>query len=70
MQKEVYKRHIENFSQHWWFQSRKKKYLYSYSFLELENMIITLMKLIRKLKLKKFNRFQINLFKNLIKFCS
>lgn len=24
MQKEVYKRHIENFSQHWWFQSRKK----------------------------------------------
>lgn len=50
--------------------SRKKKYLYSYSFLELENMIITLMKLMRKLKLKKFNKFQINLFKNLIKFCS
>ena len=49
---------------------KKKKYLYSNSFIELENMIITLMKLIRKLKLKKFNRFQINLFKNLIKFCS
>ena len=24
MRKEVYKRHIENFSQHWWFQARKQ----------------------------------------------
>ena len=24
MQKEVYKRHINNYSDHWWFQARKK----------------------------------------------
>ena len=24
MQKEVYKRHINNYSNHWWFQARKK----------------------------------------------
>ena len=24
MRNEVYKRHIDNFSKHWWFQARKK----------------------------------------------
>ena len=35
MRKDVYKRHIENFDNHWWFESRKniiektlKKYIY------------------------------------------
>tara|TARA_B100000035_G_C20959984_1_gene536063 strand:+ start:282 stop:1175 length:894 start_codon:yes stop_codon:yes gene_type:complete len=49
---------------------KKKEAMYSSSFLELENIIITLMKIIRKLKLKKINRLQINLIQKFMKLYS
>jgi hypothetical protein len=50
--------------------SKTNENLYSSRFLELENVIITLMKIIRKFRLKKINRLQIDFIKKFMKLFS